>query len=123
MTFGQHLTIDLSQCNTDKLKNLELHHDILTELPKLIDMTSITQPYCFKYSGLRPEDKGITGIIIIAESHISIHSFEEKQYCFVDIFSCMPFDTSKTIDYIVEKLEPTTYKVNIIDRGIDFPRN
>ena len=123
MTFGPHITIDLSGCNIDKLQNLELHHDILAYLPALIGMTSITQPYCFKYSGLVPADKGITGFIVIAQSHISIHSFQEKGYCFVDIFSCEPFDTGKAIDFIVNALEPTSYKTNIVERGLDFPRN
>ena len=100
MSFGPHITLDLSGCNIDKLKNLQLHFDLLHTLPEIIGMTKITQPYVFPYSGLVPEDKGITGIVIIAESHISIHSFEEKQYCFVDIFSCRSFDTQKAIDIV-----------------------
>ena len=123
MTFGPHITIDLSGCNVDKLKDLEQHFEILNTLPDVIGMTKITQPHVFPYAGIVPEDKGITGIVIIAESHISIHSFQEKGYCFVDIFSCKPFDTGKAIDFIVNALEPTSYKTNIVERGLDFRRN
>ena len=122
MVFGQHLTIDLSGCNSQKLKDLELHHDLLANTPHLIGMTPITQPYVFKYSGLVPQDRGITGSVIIAESHISIHSFELKNYCFVDVFSCKPFDTKRATEIFVEAFEPIKYMVNVVDRGIDFPR-
>ena len=74
-------------CPKETLSNYDLHFNYLKSLPELINMTPITQPYVFPYSGLVPEDKGITGIVIIAESHISIHSFEEKGYSFIDIFS------------------------------------
>jgi len=123
MVFGPHITLDLSGCNIEKLQNLQLHFDLLNTLPEKIGMTKITQPYVFPYSGLVPEDKGITGIVIIAESHISIHSFEEKNYCFVDIFSCCPFNTQKAIDVILDTFEPSSHKINIVERGIDFPRN
>lgn len=87
-TFGPHVTIDLIGCPKEILSDYNLHFDYLKRLPDLIDMTPITQPYVFPYSGLVPEDKGITGIVIIAESHLSIHSFEDKGYSFIDIFSC-----------------------------------
>jgi S-adenosylmethionine decarboxylase len=85
-------------------------------------MTPITQPYVFPYSGLVPEDKGITGIVIIAESHISIHSFEEKGFAFIDIFSCKEFDVDKTVKIIIELFKPESYDLNVVKRGIDFPR-
>ena len=85
--FGPHITIDLKGCPKEILADYELHFNFLKILPEVIGMTPITQPYVFPYSGLVPEDKGITGILIIAESHLSVHSFEEKGYCFIDIFS------------------------------------
>lgn len=122
MIFGPHLTLDLISCNQERLKSLELHFRVLNELPALIGMTKITQPYVFPYEGLVPQDRGITGIVIIAESHISIHSFEVKNYCFVDVFSCKPFDTNRAIEFIVDTFEPLDYKVNIVERGVGFPR-
>ena len=85
-------------------------------------MTPITQPYVFPYSGLVPEDKGITGIVIIAESHISVHSFEEKGYCFIDIFSCKDMDVDKAIQITLDMFKPESYELNIVKRGKDFPR-
>jgi len=97
--FGPHLTIDVKNASKEKLSDINLHFEFLMNLPKFIGMTPITQPYVFPYSGLVPEDRGITGFQIIAESHISIHSFEEKGWCFIDIFSCKNFDVDKAIEF------------------------
>lgn len=122
MKFGPHITIDLKGCPKGILSDYNLHFNYLKMLPELIEMTPITQPYVFPYSGLVPEDKGITGYLIIAESHLSIHSFEEKGYCFIDIFSCKEFDTNKAIEITLDIFKPKSHEVNVIERGIDFPR-
>ena len=85
-------------------------------------MTPITHPDVFPYEGLVPEDKGITGIVIIAESHISVHSFEDKGYCFIDIFSCKPFDYNEAIRLTKEIFQPKDFEVKVVERGKDFPR-
>jgi S-adenosylmethionine decarboxylase len=120
--FGPHITIDLKGCPKETLSNYNLHFDYLKSLPELINMTPITQPYVFPYSGLVPEDKGITGIVIIAESHISVHSFEEKGYSFIDIFSCKDMDVEKAIQITLDMFKPSDYEINIVKRGKDFPR-
>lgn len=121
--FGPHLTLDLKNCNPEKLKDFDLVFDILNKLPEEIGMTKITQPYVFKYSGLVPEDKGITGFVVIAESHISIHTFEHKDYVFIDLFSCKPFNYKKAEEYLIKAFESKDPTVNVLMRGLDFPRS
>ena len=121
--FGPHLMLDLRKCDQDKLKDYELVFDILNDLPDKIGMTKITQPYVFPYKGLIPEDKGITGTVIIAESHISIHTFQEKDYCFVDVFSCKDFNVEFAAEYIIEAFGSKDYDKHIVNRGKDFVRN
>ncbi len=121
-SFGPHLMLDLSECNPDKLSDYNHVFNILDELPDKIGMTKITQPYVFPYSGLVPEDKGITGTVIIAESHISIHSFQEKDYCFVDVFSCKHFDVDLAAEYLISAFESKKYEKYVVNRGKDFVR-
>ncbi len=120
--FGPHITIDLKGCHKETLSDYNLHFDYLKSLPEMINMTPITQPYVFPYSGLVPEDRGITGIVIIAESHISVHSFEDKGYCFIDIFSCKDMDTERAIQITLDMFKPESYEINMVKRGKDFPR-
>ena len=120
--FGPHLTLDLIGCPKEVLQDYNLHFEFLKKLPEMIGMTPITQPYVFPYSGLVPEDKGITGIVIIAESHLSVHSFEDKGYTFIDMFSCKPFDVEKAEKFIMDLFKPKKVERNLIERGKEFPR-
>lgn len=120
--FGPHLTLDLSNCNTRKLSDLDFVFRLLNDLPEKIGMTKITQPYVFRYSGLMPEDKGITGFVVIAESHISIHTFQEKSYVFIDIFSCKHFDYEFARQYMIRAFESKNPKSQVVMRGEYFPR-
>jgi S-adenosylmethionine decarboxylase len=120
--FGPHLTFDIKCKNTDALNDYTKVFKFLHELPDKIGMTKITQPYVFPYAGLVPEDEGITGIVIIAESHISIHTFPLKNYAFIDIFSCKPFDWSNISNIIKDKFQVDDMDFYIVQRGKDFPR-
>lgn len=120
--FGPHIVLDLNECDPDRLGDLNLVYEVLNTLPDKIGMTKITQPYVFPYAGLVPEDKGITGIVIIAESHLTIHTFQDKGYCFADIFSCKPFDYEWARDYLIETFGSKKPTVQVAMRGLDFPR-
>jgi S-adenosylmethionine decarboxylase len=120
--YGPHLMLDLDDCNTTILDDLDACFKLLNELPEKIGMTKITQPYVFRYSGMVPEDEGITGVTIIAESHISLHTYPRKSFVFVDLFSCKPFDVEKAMDYIVQFFQSKSPSVHVQNRGTAFPR-
>lgn len=119
--FGPHLMLDAHGCN-EKIDSLEFVFNFLNTLPEKIGMTKIIQPYVFPYEGLVPEDRGITGIVVIAESHISLHSFTEKDYLFFDIFSCKPFDVESVVDLVIQAFEVKSYDRHDAIRGVGFPR-
>lgn len=121
--FGPHLTLDMYGCNKKKLKDVNFVYNFLDELPNIIGMTKIMPPYTFSYSGLKPEDWGVSGIVLIAESHISIHTFPEKNFASVDIFSCKDFDIEATAELIISKFEAKTYEKNFAMRGRHFPKD
>ncbi len=121
--FGQHLIIDGYGANRDKLVDIDFIYNFLDKYPSEINMTKIMPPYVFKYYAPVPEDWGISGFVIIAESHISIHTFPEKLYLSVDIFSCKPFDADKAIKDIVNIFEIEKSEIRFLDRGLEFPRS
>lgn len=119
--YGPHLMLDLNGCNEAILDNLDACYSLLKNLPAMVGMTAVTQPYVFRYSGPVPDDQGITGVTIIAESHISLHTYPKKQFAFVDVFSCKPFDTRRATDHIVQFFESKSPAVHIQERGLQFP--
>lgn len=120
--FGPHLMLDGYGCARAKLEDLNLIYRILDELPARIAMTKIMPPYVFKYSGVKPEDWGLSGFVLIAESHISIHTFPEKEFVTVDIFSCKDFDSGFASDYLKSAFVMARVDTNVLDRGTEFPK-
>lgn len=121
--FGLHLTLDGYGCDYDSLTSLDKIYEFLDKTPDLISMTKIMQPYVFKYTGKIPEDWGLSGFVLIAESHISIHTFPEKNYLSLDIFSCKRFDLLLCASHVKEYFQMERYELNVLNRGLEFPRN
>jgi len=120
--FGLHLTLDGYGCSYERLTNLDAIYEFLDTCPDLIHMTKIMPPYAFKYHGKVPDDWGLSGFVLIAESHISIHTFPERRYLSLDIFSCKDFDYQQAVDYVTEFFGIGRHKINLLDRGLEFPR-
>ncbi len=120
--FGPHLMMDGYGCDKKKLQDLNLIYRLLDELPTRIGMTKIMPPYVFKYKGLRPEDWGLSGFVLIAESHISIHTFPEKNFVSVDIFSCKEFDSEFASGFFTAAFGMAKVESTVVDRGTEFPK-
>lgn len=123
MGFGKHVTIDASGCDWEKLTNQQLIYDLLNELPGRIGMTKMTLPYVVQWLDKGATVPGISGFVMIAESHISVHTFPEKDYVFIDVFSCSNFDVKKTVRLLIEFFEAKKNTTQIITRGMDFKRS
>ena len=121
--FGPHLMMEASGCNTEKLRDIKLLTRLLDSMPEQMSMTKVMPPYVFEYRGEVPDDWGLSGIVIIAESHLAIHTFPDKGYVTVDIFSCKEFDVRMAVSQIVEAFQPETWDEQLIRRGREFPRS
>jgi len=62
--------------------------------------------------------QGITGVLILAESHITFHSWPEKKYLALDIFTCgKKTDPEAALSFLKEVLKPEKIKIRRIKRG------
>jgi S-adenosylmethionine decarboxylase len=118
--FGPHLIIDGSRCNTRKLADRILVEQVLNDYPAAIGMTKIGGPYMFEYQAPDPAYSGVSGLVVIAESHIAIHTFPELDYFTMDIFSCKNFDHEKAIAYIKDAFDVEEMDRMLVQRGLSF---
>jgi len=118
--FGPHLIVDGSACNKEKLADRTFIEQLLNDYPDAIGMTKIGGPYIFDYQAPDPAYSGVSGFVIIAESHIAIHTFPELDYFTMDVFSCRNFDPEKAIEYIEEALEVKQMDRMLLQRGLSF---
>ncbi len=114
---GNHLIAELYDCDVNILNNRELLEKILLEAVKVSGATAI-ESRSHKFS-----PHGVSCFVMIAESHFSIHTWPEHNYCALDIFTCGNIiDNNKAVSYIKEKLNCKNLSLSEIKRGMfDFP--
>lgn len=121
--FGPHLILEAYGCAREKLADLSALSKMLDTYPPRLGMTKIMPPYVFSYEGKHKEDWGVSGVVLIAESHISVHTFPDKGFATLDIFSCQEFDLEKAIQYFCDHFAPVSYEHQLLMRGREFPRS
>ena len=95
-------------------------YEFLNNFPEAIGMQKMSLPAVVPWKDEWAETPGISGFVMITTSHISIHTFPEDDYVFIDVFSCRPFDVEKTKNLILEMFEAKTADVNVVKRGLQF---
>ncbi|KPK45657.1 MAG: S-adenosylmethionine decarboxylase [Nitrospira bacterium SM23_35] len=79
---GTHLLVELRECNPEILKSLEKVRSIMVSAAKDAKATIVD----VSFHEFNPF--GISGVVVIAESHLTIHTWPEYDYAAVDIFTC-----------------------------------
>lgn len=115
-----HLVIDGYGADKAILEDAGKIYGFLDEYPDAIGMTKITPPHVYIYEGQKPEDVGVSGFVLIAESHISVHTFPERQYVNIDVFSCKDFDTDRALSELKHKFSIETVRSWTLGRGLEY---
>lgn len=79
---GRQILVEYYDCNSNKLNDVEFIESAFLEATRASKATVITHNF-HKFSPY-----GVSGVIVIAESHVSIHTWPEYNYAAVDVFTC-----------------------------------
>ena len=110
---GLHLLLELKECNPGLLD--DLNHIRLAMLRAAEDAGA----HVIGESFHRFSPQGVTGILAIAESHITIHTWPEYGYAAADIFTCgTDFQARKSAAILVEELESRDPVITEVTRGL-----
>jgi len=109
---GLHIIADLQDIDESLISNTYVLQSILEEAVEYANLTKINSHYHQFYP------KGVTGVILLAESHISIHTWPEHNLATIDIYTCGDITKAEIcFNYIVEKLNATISNLHVIKRG------
>ncbi len=116
-SLGKHFIIEFHDCDPDALNNKEILESHILESVRVSGATVI-QPFFHQFS-----PHGVSGIVVIAESHFSIHTWPEYGYCAVDIFTCgEDIDNEAALEYLRTALQSRHYSLMEMKRGtFDIP--
>lgn len=122
-TFGLHLTIDGYGGNPLLLDNEALVKRLLIELPDQIGMHRLHNPVVLRASGGSPKDPGgWSGVVVIWESHISLHTFPARGFISADVYTCSDcLNIESILSFFREMFALKDIETNLIQRGTRYP--
>ncbi len=109
---GKHLLLELYRCDFDKINDESFLRCTLNRAAKLANATVLN------LISNKFEPHGVTAIALLAESHISIHSWPESNYSAVDIFTCgQNMIPELASQYLIETLKAEEHFLRVIKRN------
>ena len=124
--FGPHLTLDLHECDKRKLADHDFIFSVLNDMPKKLGMNIFAAPQVTDVPSPSPNSfdrGGITGFVILVESHMAIHTFPDDGYASFDIFSCKEFDIEFAKKTLMDMLGAQKTEQNFMIRGKEFVKH
>ncbi len=108
-TLGKQLVVEFFGCNRIILDDIEQIEKIMLDAALAAHATIVAH----KFHQFSPQ--GVSGAVIVAESHLAIHTWPEYNYCHVDIFTCGEYtDNDAALEIIKQGIGADHYKVTKI---------
>ena len=111
-TVGRHLIIELFGCEPSRIDDLEHVASGLKLAAKRIGASVVSEAF-HRYA-----PQGVSGILLIAESHLSVHTWPERGYVAVDIYTCGGLDPRPGTEAMAEQFGATQWREQETVRGL-----
>ncbi|MFA9558706.1 adenosylmethionine decarboxylase [Evansella sp. AB-rgal1] len=111
-TMGRHVIAELWECDTNKLNDMNYIERLFVDAA-LEAGAEVREVAFHKFAPF-----GVSGVVIISESHLTIHSFPEHGYASIDVYTCGNLDPTIATDYITENLNAESTEVVELPRGM-----
>lgn len=109
---GTHCILEIHGCPFEKLNDEAFVRHALAEACRH-GMSTLLQLTSHKF-----EPQGVTSLALLAESHISIHTWPENGYAAVDVFTCGPTARpTLACEYLIEAFSATDHHLRVLPRG------
>jgi S-adenosylmethionine decarboxylase len=114
-TIGTQVVLDLYECASDELDNIDWVSATMTEAARIAGATIVDVVF-HKFSPW-----GISGVVVISESHLAIHIWPEQSYAAIDVFTCgNSVDLDRAVRHLVEAFKSGRNSSHRIVRGKDI---
>ncbi len=111
---GHHYIVEASGCDPKVIGSVEKVQQILVKAAEMAGASV----WSISFSKFPPA--GVSGVVVISESHISTHTWPEMGYAALDIYTCgIQVQPEKAVFYAVEAFGAETSHITEITRGLD----
>lgn len=112
-SLGKHLLLELKGCDKQALNDLGFLRDALLAAASRAGATVVGE----SFHQFAPQ--GVSGVVVISESHLFIHTWPEYGYAAMDIFTCgSSVESQKAAELVIERLGSKNHSIIEIQRGI-----
>lgn len=111
-SLGMHVILELIGCNPNNMSGVEKIQQAFHDAAKLAKCNIVTEAFH------EFEPHGVSGVVVISESHLTYHGWDEHGYAAIDFFYCSDeVKISLAIEHIMKFLEAESYQITAIPRG------
>lgn len=124
MSVGKHIILDLYDVNNEILQSINtntlyIFNDFIEHILKTANVHLLSKNIHF--FDFNHENKKIygafTALYLLSESHLSIHTWPEKKYIAIDIFTCGNCNINYIAEKFIDYFEPKNKKLTLLERG------
>jgi len=112
-----HLMLELYGCDRQLLSDEPLVRSVLEEYPARVGMERVSPVHLYQIETSNPLDDGLSGFVVIAQSHISLHAWPEYGEVDIDICSCKEFRQEDAIDFAKKMFQTDDVEAHFVVRG------
>jgi S-adenosylmethionine decarboxylase len=114
---GKHLLIELNDCDPVLLNDLDAIRGIMLQAASASGATVMGESFH------RFSPQGVSGVLIIAESHLTVHTWPEHGYAGADIFTCgTTVQPEKGAEVLIDRFAPKSHSIVEMLRGTTHVR-
>jgi S-adenosylmethionine decarboxylase len=112
-----HLMLELYRCDRQILSDETLVKRVLEEYPARVEMEKVSPVHLYQIETSNPLDAGLSGFVVIAQSHISLHAWPEYGEVDIDICSCKEFSQEDAIAFAKQMFQSDDVEAHFVVRG------
>lgn len=113
ITLGTHIIAELSHCRPEPLADLDGVREAMVQAA--LEAGAQVREAAFH----RFTPNGVSGVVVIAESHLSIHTWPDLGYAAIDLYTCGEgTDPWKACDYLARHFQSRTVRTTVLERGL-----
>lgn len=110
---GRHILCEAYGCDPEVLDDRDQIETIMVEAARVAG-AEVREVAFHRFS-----PQGISGVVVISESHLTIHTWPELGYAAIDVFTCgNTVDPWDAVNYLVERLRAQNTSTSEVKRGI-----
>jgi S-adenosylmethionine decarboxylase len=111
-TLGRHVLAELYGCDDRLLDDLEAVSEHMRGAADAVGATVVGAAF-HRYA-----PQGVSGVLLIAESHLSVHTWPEAAYVAIDLFTCGGLDPRRGVRHLAQAFGATSVRMHEVVRGV-----